>query len=94
MSFEILYQDIGSKPTTLKILERKEYLVERIINEDDEGKESFWSIGDTYKSEGKTYECDYADMESFILEEITFGCILGATFFGCNLLLAETYCYN
>ena len=25
MSFEILYQDIGSKPTTLKILERKEY---------------------------------------------------------------------
>ena len=46
----------------------KEYLVEMIINEDDEGKETFWSIGDTYKSEGKKYECDYSDMESFILE--------------------------
>jgi len=29
-----------------------------------------------------------------ILEKITFGCVLGATFLGCNLLLAETYCYN
>ena len=29
-----------------------------------------------------------------ILEKITFGYILGASFFGCNLLLAETYCYN
>ena len=46
----------------------KEYLVEGIINEDDEDLPLFWGIGEYYQLEGKSYECDYSDMESFILE--------------------------
>ena len=46
----------------------KEYIEERITSEDDEGLEMGWSIGDNFQIEGESYECDYSDMESFILE--------------------------
>ena len=46
----------------------KDYLKDRIINEDDENLPLYWGIGEYYQLEGKLYECDYSDMESFILE--------------------------
>ena len=44
----------------------KDYLTERINEEDEDFLGISWSIGDTYEVEGEIEACDYKDINSFL----------------------------
>ena len=56
--------DIYEWTSTTKGL--KDYLIERINNENEDLLGMSWSIGDTYEVEGEIETCDYKDINSFI----------------------------
>ena len=49
----------------------KNYLVEKITNEDEETRASYWGIGDKYEIDGEEIVCEYKAIDSF-LKDIDF----------------------
>ena len=49
----------------------KNYLVEKITNEHDKMRPSYWGIGDKYVIGGEEYVCEYKALDSF-LKDIDF----------------------